>query len=153
MVQSGAYLGKDSNFDDGIACEVQHCQHNIQDTASHMRRLAAGHARVPCHAFFPRFVRWKVRRRGGIEPLHVSMPRELKSRPSTSLTHPGISNLEVRVRVHHYLASITCASCGKSANPSTRKGEQPSTTTRSTRFSKDWHYSGILLTMPWDGSA
>ena len=30
------------------------------------------------------------RRRGGIEPLHVSMPRELKSRPSTSPTHPGL---------------------------------------------------------------
>ena len=29
------------------------------------------------------------RRRGGIEPLHVSMPRELKSRPSTRPTHPG----------------------------------------------------------------
>ena len=28
---------------------------------------------------------------GGIEPLHVSMPRELKSRPSTSLTHPGLT--------------------------------------------------------------
>jgi len=26
---------------------------------------------------------------GGIELLHVSMPRELKSRPSTSPTHPG----------------------------------------------------------------
>ena len=26
----------------------------------------------------------------GIEPLHVSMPRELKSRPSTSPTHPGL---------------------------------------------------------------
>ena len=26
---------------------------------------------------------------GGIEPLHVSMPRELKSRPSTGPTHPG----------------------------------------------------------------
>jgi len=26
---------------------------------------------------------------GGIEPLHVSIPRELKSRPSTSPTHPG----------------------------------------------------------------
>ena len=30
-----------------------------------------------------------IRRIGGIEPLHVSMPRELKSRPSTSPTHPG----------------------------------------------------------------
>jgi hypothetical protein len=29
------------------------------------------------------------RRRGGIEPLHVSMPRELKSRLSTSPIHPG----------------------------------------------------------------
>ena len=29
------------------------------------------------------------RRRGGIEPLHVSMPLELKSSPSTSPTHPG----------------------------------------------------------------
>ena len=27
---------------------------------------------------------WQKRRGGGIEPLHVSMPRELKSRPSTS---------------------------------------------------------------------
>ena len=26
---------------------------------------------------------------GGLEPLHVSMPRELKSCPSTSPTHPG----------------------------------------------------------------
>ena len=32
------------------------------------------------------------RRRGGIEPLHVSMPRELKSRPGTSPTHPGMKN-------------------------------------------------------------
>ncbi len=29
------------------------------------------------------------RRGGGIEPLHVSMPLELKSSPSTSPTHPG----------------------------------------------------------------
>ena len=29
------------------------------------------------------------RQGGGIEPLHVSMPHELKSCPSTSLTHPG----------------------------------------------------------------
>jgi hypothetical protein len=31
------------------------------------------------------------RQREGIEPLHVSMPRELKSRPSTSPTHSGIT--------------------------------------------------------------
>ena len=29
------------------------------------------------------------RRTGGIEPLRVSTPRELKSRPSTSPSHPG----------------------------------------------------------------
>jgi hypothetical protein len=33
-----------------------------------------------------------VRQRGGIEPLHVSMPLELKSSPSTSLTHPGLDD-------------------------------------------------------------
>ena len=32
------------------------------------------------------------RRGGGIEPLHVSMPLELKSSPSTSPTHPGKDN-------------------------------------------------------------
>ena len=31
----------------------------------------------------------RKRQEGEIEPLHVSMPRELKSRPSTSPTHPG----------------------------------------------------------------
>jgi hypothetical protein len=31
------------------------------------------------------------RQRGAIEPLHVSMPRELKSRPSTSPIHSGIT--------------------------------------------------------------
>ena len=36
-----------------------------------------------------RLANTKKRRRGGIEPLHVSMPRELKSRPGTSPTHPG----------------------------------------------------------------
>ncbi len=34
-----------------------------------------------------------TRRRGGIEPLHVSMPRELKSRPGTSPTHSGCAQL------------------------------------------------------------
>ena len=34
----------------------------------------------------------EARRRGGIEPLHVSMPHELKSCPSTSPTHPGPRN-------------------------------------------------------------
>jgi hypothetical protein len=31
------------------------------------------------------------RQRGGIEPPHVPMPRELKSRPSTSPSHSGIT--------------------------------------------------------------
>ena len=33
------------------------------------------------------------RQGGGIEPLHVSMPHELKSCPSTSLTHPGMEHI------------------------------------------------------------
>ena len=33
------------------------------------------------------------RQGGGIEPLHVYMPHELKSCPSTSLTHPGKHSL------------------------------------------------------------
>ena len=37
------------------------------------------------------------RRGGGIEPLHVSMPHELKSRPSTSPTHPGCCVQKVRL--------------------------------------------------------
>ena len=41
-------------------------------------------------------IHW-IRRGGGIEPLHVSMPRELKSRPSTSPTHPGHQDIDVGV--------------------------------------------------------
>ncbi len=37
----------------------------------------------------------KARQGGGIEPLHVSMPHELKSRPSTSPTHPGCLSLQL----------------------------------------------------------
>ena len=33
----------------------------------------------------------KHRQRGGIEPLCITAPRELKSRPGTSLSHPGIA--------------------------------------------------------------
>jgi hypothetical protein len=36
---------------------------------------------------------FRIRRGGGIEPLHVSMPHELKSCPSTSPTHPGWSRV------------------------------------------------------------
>ena len=36
------------------------------------------------------------RRRGGIEPLRVSTPRELKSRPSTSPSHPGFRQIDAR---------------------------------------------------------
>ena len=40
------------------------------------------------------FLGWPHRQGGGIEPLHVSRPHELKSCPSTSLTHPGRHNNE-----------------------------------------------------------
>ena len=43
------------------------------------------------------------RQRGGIEPLHVPMPRELKSRPSTSPTHPGF---QVSMQLQTYKAAI-----------------------------------------------
>ena len=42
-----------------------------------------------CHARMRQLCANQSRRGGGIEPLHVSMPRELKSRPGTSPTHSG----------------------------------------------------------------
>ena len=64
----------------------------------HNRRFIAGlskrhvgHVHLQIHAWL--CVRACVcnnpRRRGGIEPLHVSMPRELKSHPGSSPTHSG----------------------------------------------------------------
>ena len=60
------------------------CSRTWQTTQSQQGRLTPG----------TRMVMTKSRRGGGIEPLHVSMPRELKSRPSTSPTHHG--NKKVR---------------------------------------------------------
>ena len=41
------------------------------------------------------------RQGGGIEPLHVSMPQELKSCPSTSPTHPGSREmLKIALVIH-----------------------------------------------------
>ena len=45
------------------------------------------------------------RQRGGIEPLHVSMPHELKSCPSTSLTHPGLLALLLNTKLSDLLTS------------------------------------------------
>ena len=42
-----------------------------------------------CHARMRQLCANQSRRGGGIEPLHVSMPLELKSSPSASPTHPG----------------------------------------------------------------
>ena len=44
----------------------------------------------------------KCRQGGGIEPLHVSMPRELKSRPSTSPTHPGLMRKQKTVSAYQF---------------------------------------------------
>ena len=54
------------------------------------------------------------RRRGGIEPLHVSMPRELKSRPSTSPTHPGTCHASGRPNkmVGRHESWLSCGSHG-----------------------------------------
>ena len=40
----------------------------------------------------------KRRQRGGIEPLCITAPRELKSRPGTSLSHPGLCKITHRFR-------------------------------------------------------
>ena len=64
-------------------------------------RGASFHCLVACCAFQ---VQCPSRRRGGIEPLHVSMPRELKSRPGTSPTHPGCSRAASMRRLTAFLA-------------------------------------------------
>ena len=43
----------------------------------------------------------RTRQEGGIEPLHVSMPHELKSCPSTSPTHPGLCSGSVNLVLYH----------------------------------------------------
>ena len=48
-----------------------------------------------------------ARRRGGIQPLCVSTPRELKSRPSTSPTHPGLKHASQSE--HHPSIAQPCA--------------------------------------------
>ena len=54
-------------------------------------KASRGQRRHTCskHVFFLYDYAKAARRRGGIEPLHVPMPHELKSCPSTSPTHPG----------------------------------------------------------------
>jgi hypothetical protein len=69
---------KDGGFGNGLLHSF-----SPKDHTAHPAILLLLH---PC--VFPRNSLQK-RRGGGIEPLHVSMPRELKSRPSTSPTHPG----------------------------------------------------------------
>ena len=61
-----------------------HCDSLASDLDD--QRVAVGCFHLPG---FKRVAHILKRRGGGIEPLHVSMPRELKSRPSTSPTHPG----------------------------------------------------------------
>jgi len=49
------------------------------------------------------------RQRGGIEPLHVSMPRVLKSRPSTSPIQSGITtDLSTKMKVCVFQFPIIC---------------------------------------------
>ena len=47
------------------------------------------------------------RQRGGIEPLCITAPRELKSRPSTSLSHPGL-HISVRNLINQKIFSGPC---------------------------------------------
>ena len=45
----------------------------------------------------------KHRQRGGIEPLCITAPRELKSRPGTSLSHPGLCEIAHRFRGNNHV--------------------------------------------------
>jgi hypothetical protein len=49
-----------------------------------------------------------ARQGGGFEPLHVSMPRELKSRPSTSPTHPGSLGEKARFSCLQAQMGLSC---------------------------------------------
>ena len=49
----------------------------------------------------PRWAAQPQRRRGGIQPLCVSTPHDLKSCPSTSPTHPGISAIPAPGHIGH----------------------------------------------------
>eukprot|EP00974_Lingulodinium_polyedra_P020071 1939478-Lingulodinium_polyedra.AAC.1 len=53
---------------------------------------------------------WPSRQRGGIEPLCVSAPQDLKSCPGTSLTHPGTPNF------------VFCQEVSSSASPAKIRG-------------------------------
>jgi hypothetical protein len=66
-------------------------------------RAASLHSARMC----PTSLRTKHRRRGGIEPLHVSMPRELRSRPGTSPTHSGCCRTITALCVCHARAKST----------------------------------------------
>ena len=70
------------------------------------------------------------RRRGGIEPLHVSMPLELKSSPSTSPTHPGrCCQLLRRTLVHLKVDVDSTLACTKLPHKQT---QQPESATKPT---------------------
>ena len=70
------------------------------------------------------------RRRGGIEPLHVSMPLELKSSPSTSPTHPGrCCQLLRRTLVRLKVDVDSTLACTKLPHKQT---QQPESATKST---------------------
>ena len=77
----------------------------------------------------------KQRRGGGIEPLHVSMPLELKSSPSTSPTHPGLRVSKFRGKAGLRKA-LTTAKLGRpetpqrSVGPSAREMQKRVTTMR-----------------------
>ena len=72
-------------------------------------REGTGTRRATCQSRGPK----ASRRRGGIEPLRVSTPHELKSCPSTSPTHPGppAKNrpASVKAKARPLAGSLPCA--------------------------------------------
>jgi hypothetical protein len=65
-----------------------------------LTRLTANEGSLGMAQLWPLSIHWHskrlIRRRGGIEPLHVSMPHELRSCPSTSPTHLGRARVKKR---------------------------------------------------------
>ena len=76
---------------------AQSCRHHVSSSSLEVERGSVGSMMIRCpregagtlRATCQRRGPKASRRRGGIEPLRVSTPHELKSCPSTSPTHPG----------------------------------------------------------------
>ena len=72
-------------------------------------------------------------RRGGIEPLHVSMPQELKSCSSTSPSHPGQL---IKSRIQDYIPKHVQSICSSRRPTHATKMMFPRRLTHSTKINR-----------------